>query len=212
MKKFEETFSDVKQYFVGKVAEHGVTAKGLDWKNEAAQQIFLEPVTRILPQSGAFSVLDYGCGFGVLYDALTEQKRDFTYTGYDVAEVTVDAAKAQHASAANAVWTSDGAVLTPADYLISSGIFNVRLQHTDEEWKAFILETLHSFDRLAVKGFAFNMLTSYSDKEFMKDYLYYSEPMFFFDYCKRHFSKYVALLHDYPAFAFTILVRKDVQA
>ncbi len=57
-------------------------------------------------------------------------------------------------------------------------------------------------------GFAFNALTSYSDIEFRRDDLYYADPLFWFDYCKTNISKYVALLHDYPEYDFTIIVRK----
>ena len=57
-------------------------------------------------------------------------------------------------------------------------------------------------------AFSFNLLTKYSDKEFMQDYLYYADPLFYFDYCKRNYSKNVALLHDYYQYDFTILVRK----
>ena len=42
----------------------------------------------------------------------------------------------------------------------------------------------------------------------MKDHLFYADPCFFFDHCKKHFSKNVALLHDYGMYEFTILVRK----
>ncbi|MNE88029.1 hypothetical protein D3C80_1852890 [compost metagenome] len=58
------------------------------------------------------------------------------------------------------------------------------------------------------KGFSFNCLTSYSDLEYMRDYLYYGDPCFYFDYCKRAFSGQVALLHDYGLYEFTLLVRK----
>ena len=54
------------------------------------------------------------------------------------------------------------------------------------------------------------MLTKYSDKEYMRDNLYYADPLFIFDYCKRNFSKQVALLHDYGLYEFTILVKKDI--
>jgi len=40
--------------------------------------------------------------------------------------------------------------------------------------------------------------------------LYYADPGFFFDYCKTHFAKNVALLHDYGLYDFTILVRKQL--
>ncbi len=56
---------------------------------------------------------------------------------------------------------------------------------------------------------AFNLLTSYSDKDMMRPDLYYGDPLFYFDYCKRNFSQNVALLHDYGLFEFTILVKKN---
>ncbi len=37
-----------------------------------------------------------------------------------------------------------------------------------------------------------------------------SMTLFFFDYCKRNFSKNVALLRNYGLYDFTVLVRKDV--
>jgi hypothetical protein len=39
--------------------------------------------------------------------------------------------------------------------------------------------------------------------------LYYGDPCFLFDYCKRHFSKNIVLLHDYNLYDFTLIERKD---
>jgi hypothetical protein len=72
----------------------------------------------------------------------------------------------------------------------------------------YILETLEKINALSVKGFSFNILTSYSDKEYMKDNLFYADPLFFFDYCKKNFSKNVSLLHDYDLYEFTLLIKK----
>ena len=94
------------------------------------------------------------------------------------------------------------------DYVLASGVLNVRQSHTDLEWWDYVVTTLIKFDSLATKGFAFNMLTSYSDQDKMRDYLYYANPGKVFELCKQRFSKQVALLHDYPLYEFTILVRK----
>jgi len=40
--------------------------------------------------------------------------------------------------------------------------------------------------------------------------LYFGDPLLYFDFCKRNFSRNVALLHDYGLYDFTILVRKDI--
>jgi hypothetical protein len=62
---------------------------------------------------------------------------------------------------------------------------------------------------LSRRGFAFNALTSYSDRDKQRDDLYYADPLHWFDHCKKHYSRYVSLLHDYPLFEFTILVTHD---
>jgi len=42
----------------------------------------------------------------------------------------------------------------------------------------------------------------------MKEELFYADPLYFFDLCKKNFSRNIALLHDYYEYDFTILVRK----
>ena len=51
------------------------------------------------------------------------------------------------------------------------------------------------------------MLTTYSDADKQRDDLFYADPLRVFDICKQRFSPRVALLHDYPLYEFTIIVR-----
>jgi hypothetical protein len=95
-----------------------------------------------------------------------------------------------------------------ADYGIASGIFNVRLGRNDAEWSQYLQLTLDLINETSRDGFAFNCLTSYSDKDKMRNYLYYADPCQLFDLCKRRYSRQVSLLHDYGLYEFTILVRK----
>jgi hypothetical protein len=61
-----------------------------------------------------------------------------------------------------------------------------------------------------VRGFAFNMLTLYSDVEKRAMHLHFADPLRYFDLCKRNYAHYVTLLHDYPLYEFTILVKKKL--
>ena len=74
------------------------------------------------------------------------------------------------------------------------------------------MQTLRNMDKLCSKGFSFNMLTKYSDTDRMAERpdLFLGDPLLYFDFCKRNFSRDVALLHDYGLYDFTILVRKDI--
>lgn len=71
-----------------------------------------------------------------------------------------------------------------------------------------VLQTLRTLGRISRCAFVFNMLTSYADPERMRPDLYYGNPSFFFDHCKRQIAPHVALLHDYGSYDFTIMVSK----
>lgn len=132
---------------------------------------------------------------------------DVDYRGFDVSDAMVDAARARHQGSRSA-FTSEVAELQTAAFAVASGIFNVKLHHSAAQWRAYVLETIGSLDGLTTRGFAFNMLSTYSDPEKRRDDLFYADPCEMFDLCKRRFATRVALLHDYPLFEFTVLVRK----
>lgn len=126
-------------------------------------------------------------------------------TGFDVSEEMITQARNLSPSYR---FTSDEGELSPHDYVVASGVFNVKLDIPSQEWEVYVKAHLHQLDSLSQKGFAFNILTSYSDPDRMKEYLYYADPCLYFDYYKKNFSKWVALLHDYGLWEFTFLVRK----
>lgn len=199
---------NVKDFYSTHLSQFGTTAQGVGWKNEEAQQIRFEQLAKVLPKNEPFTVNDLGCGIGGLADFLEKKFQSFTYYGYDILDEMISLAKANHhASNIEFHKVEKAADMKHADFTIGCGIFNMRDTISDKQWLEYIVESIHEMHRKSTKGFAFNALTIYSDKEFMKPELYYSDPLFLFDYCKKNFSKNVALLHDYYQYDFTILVR-----
>jgi hypothetical protein len=134
---------------------------------------------------------------------------DARYCGYDVSATMLEHGRREHEDPPRVEFVDRETDLELADYTVASGIFNVRLDVSDENWRAFVESTLERIAEISTKGFAFNMLTSYSDAEKMRADLYYGDPRWFFDHCKRKFSRNVALLHDYALYEFTMIVRLD---
>ena len=207
--ELNETLRRVEEYHRAKFREHGPTPKGLDWNNRERQERSFEQFERLLPRE-TFSIVDYGCGFGDLAPYLERRGYDFTYTGYDLTKDNLSAAIRAHGSPGRRDFVESDRDLPVADFAVASGVMNLRYDLSDEAWTDYVLELVHKLDSLTTSGFGFNMLTSYSDPDRMRPELYYGDPCFFFDYCKRRLAKDVALLHDYGAYEFTILVRKAV--
>jgi SAM-dependent methyltransferase len=207
----KELLNKVNEYYSKRILEHGATPQGVDWNGVESQNIRFEQLMKIAESSKAeFSLLDFGCGYGGMLDFLNPVYGNrLSYTGLDISEEMIKVAKEKYSNHGDfyKVLPNDFKV----DYLVASGVFNVRQDTSDEQWWDYIINTLNQFDQLASKGFSFNVLTSYSDKPFMRDYLYYANPERLFNYCKTHYSRQVALLHDYPLYEFTILVKKEDQ-
>lgn len=207
----ELILQDVNRYYSSKVKEFGVTPQGVDWNGSVSQELRFEQLMKAVPAEARqepFSLNDIGCGYGALLSYLQQQGLQADYHGFDVSAAMIDAALKEHVNVPAAVFEVSDACSRVADYSVASGIFNVRQETPHDAWEAYICGVLESMDACSRKGFAFNCLTSYSDLEYMRDYLYYGDPCFYFDFCKRKFSGQVALLHDYGLYEFTLLVRK----
>jgi SAM-dependent methyltransferase len=205
-----DILGDVAGYYSGKVAAHGATPRGVDWNGAESQTLRFEQLCRIIGAREAFSVNDLGCGYGALFDFLAARHKTFSYLGIDVSADMVESGRQRLSAAPGARFIQASEPDRTADYGIASGIFNVRLECPDATWAAHVYATLDVLDRTSKAGFAFNCLTSYSDADKMRDYLYYPDPCALFDHCKRRYARDVALLHDYGLYEFTILVRKQL--
>jgi SAM-dependent methyltransferase len=190
--------------------QFGPTARGADWNSRQSQELRFSQLTRIIVPKSRFSVIDYGCGYGALIPFLLRRFSAFQYLGFDWSAAMIAEATRLYGQLRNCRFVTGGELSEKADYTVASGIFNVKLDHPEPVWKEYVIDTLHRMDGLSEAGFSFNILTGYCDPEYKRSDLFYADPCFFFDYCKRKFSKQVALLHDYGLYDFTILVRKEV--
>ncbi len=198
----------VKGYFAEKLETFGPTHRGVDYNSTESQEIRFAQLIKVIDASQKYSLLDFGSGYGGMYDYLIRLGHKVHYVGYDIAEPMVLKGRELHPNNPDCWFTSDLDDIPLLDYAVVSGTFNMKLDSDFDSWTKIVLTALHQMDARASKGFSFNMLTKYSDVDRMRPDLYYADPLFFFDYCKKNFSKNVALLHDYNLYDFTILVRK----
>ena len=208
MSSTDQILKKVDEYYSNKIQNYGATARGVDWNTKDSQFLRFEKLLQIVDHDLSFSILDFGCGYGALAEYLDATKKQFSYHGFDISKEMIKIANETHKLKTPGTFLSKATDLKVSDYVVASGIFNVKVGSSSDDWETYIRMTLSELNRLSSVGFAFNILTLYSDLEKRSESLYYADPSIWFDYCKRNFSKKVALLHDYPLYEFTILVRK----
>jgi len=210
MEQVESRVAEHAESYYGELLDqHGPTPLGMGWNSPEAQEVRFDKLLKIRESCGTdgpISINDFGSGFGGLVGYLLRLGEPFVYTGYDVAPNMVQEGRRLYSGMDNVTFTSRLEDVAPADFTVASGVLNLKLETPDDEWRTYVVETLDRMAAVSTRGFAFNMLTSYSDPDRMRDDLYYADPCFFFDHCMRRFSRRVALLHDYELFDFTMLV------
>jgi SAM-dependent methyltransferase len=199
----------VSRYYQGKLREHGATSRGVDWRDETSHALRHEQFLYLLGDDHDATIGDLGCGYGHFLPFLRKHGFNGTYTGYDVAPEMVAEAKRQHGESPAIQWRVSGRPSEQHDYIIASGIFNVRQQVDDEKWTGYIFNTIDEMAAASSRGFAFNILTLVSDPEYRRPDLYYADPARFMQHCIQKYGRLVAVLHDSGLYEFTLIVRKS---
>lgn len=196
----------VAEHYERRLAEHGATARGMDWKDEASQALRFRMLCAVCDLSGR-SVHEVGAGAGHLLDHLREHGIACDYSGSDLSPAMVAAAKQRHPDAGFAVLDPLDGALPRADVVVCSGVFHVKLDAEDEAWWEFVeamLRRMWSACRVAI---AFNLITDQVD--FRVPELFYADPERTLAFCRRELSRHVALRHDYPLYEYTVGVRRE---
>ncbi|MGE0822671.1 MAG: trans-aconitate 2-methyltransferase [Candidatus Binatia bacterium] len=207
---WETILQQTAAYYTAKIQEHGATARGVDWNSTESQSMRFQQLLRLcLDTSRPFSINDIGCGYGALVDYLQACHYRFSYAGVDLSTAMIQVATERYLHDSRCQFFTTFSALPVADYSVASGIFNVKLSTPDGEWITYMAAMLDQLASVSSLGFAFNVLTQYSDAERQRPDLYYADPRFWFDHCQQRYSRWVALLHDYGLYEFTILVRRE---
>ena len=193
-------------YYERKLAEFGATARGVDWNSRESQYLRFAQLLRVA-EGQPIAVNDYGCGYGALATYLREHGDDFEYCGYDAAPGMIAAAQQIAAGDPRCTFTASRAALAPRAFTVASGVFNVKQQAADERWWQYVADTLDDMASVSRQGFAANFLTSYSDADRKRPDLFYPDPSDVLRHCLTRYSRRAAVLHDYPLYEFTVLVR-----
>ena len=199
---------------VSSIVEHyeACLTRGLDsgqrvgWRDSDSQVIRFEIFDLLMSGSRFESVCDFGCGAGDFLTFLRQSGFQGTYVGVDASKEMVNRACLSHQGDNGAQFYVD---LTPvnADFVVASGVFNVRLRQKSSDWTAYMRRTVSDMWTKCKVGIVFNVLSTVSDPGRRRDDLFYLEPTELIQ-MGLELSPDVRFAHHYGLFDSTIAVLK----
>ena len=198
----------VEGYYSAKLQTHGPTPAGVDWNSSDSQRSRFAQLMRIMEVLSAIprSINDFGCGYGALVDYI-DTSAGMSYAGYDISKKMIDEARRIYGENKDRYFTSSLSEVPVSDVSVASGIFNVRLDASDEAWTAHVWQTVSTIRSRTSSGMAMNFLSlTRSDPHRRRADLYYADPEAVAQECVRRFGGDAHVLEDYGLWEFTLLV------
>lgn len=192
------------------LATHGTSTAALGWRDADVQRRNFAAVSQIFHhESGPFTLHEVGCGLGHYADFLAEYFPNAIYSGSDIVPEMVE--RTHHRRPGLSVEVRDVISAPPpqADYVVESGIFNLRMDQSPDEWWSFVRQMLRAMFSFAKKGLAANFLTSQVD--WTREFGYYQNPAEALTFAMTELSRFAEIRHAYYPWEFTLLVYRIPQ-
>ncbi|NQZ99274.1 MAG: class I SAM-dependent methyltransferase [Myxococcales bacterium] len=203
---FNHLVAPVVAHYERSLARHGPTAEGMDWKDSESQALRFEVLAGVCPLEGR-NVLEVGCGAGHLFDHLRARHPGVAYAGVDISAAMIEAARTRHPEATfHCADLLGGDSLEPADVVMSSGVFHVKLDVGDAEWAEYVRKSLDRLYAHCTVALAFNLMSDRVD--YRNEKLHHANSDDVVAYCRSELSPFVTLRQDYPLYEFTVYVHR----
>jgi SAM-dependent methyltransferase len=203
-------YGDLIEYYNALLDNHGFSAKAVAWRDEPFQQFRFASIAQAFEhERGSFSVYEVGCGLGHLRDFLRLHFPKASYSGADINPKMIERALERDPDLAVEHRDIVKDPPPPADYVVASGIFNLRMQHSDEAWESIVRSVLKAMYASAKRGIAANFLTSHVD--WKREIAYHQDPARTLHFALTELSRFAEIRHAYYPWEFTLVVYREAR-
>ena len=189
--QYHEIFKNIINSYNKQSDLYGISPKGVFWQSELTQNSRFESLLKIIHKKDyhkPFTITDFGCGYGALYDFI--QKYEFMknckYYGYDIVPKFINKAKTIHQKQ-NLICSDK--MLIKTDYTIISGTFNFSSSINVNKWEEYVYNSLDYSLKNTKFALALNLL---KDKHtIIKKNLFFTTPQKISDFCKNYGETFI---------------------
>jgi len=197
-------------YYENTLKMHGNNFRGMNWSSSKSQYLRFEQLCKIGVLKNN-TLHDLGCGNGELLIFLKKNKIRFkSYLGTDISNIMIKLCEKKFSKEKKTSFKTidinkiNNIKIT--DYVIASGIFNIKNNISSKVWKIYVFNTILKMFKFAKKGIAFNLMTfdtTYRDKK-----IFYLSADEILRFLRKKVSKKIIINHSYNLWEYTVFVYK----
>ena len=212
MKKID--YEVIFKHYEKTLIKHGATHKGMDWPEaedlDKRFKVMLGIMDRNRQDQKAFSLLDLGCGVGLMVDYIEEPglENQIEYFGVDISEKMVLMAKdrwQEHSFEARDIFLNP---LPPNsyDFVTMNGVLTEKVSLSQEEMLVFAKNIIKEAYLTCKFGVAFNVMSTHVD--WTREYLFHWSLDSLFEFLTKEVSRNIVVRMDYGLYEYTVYVFK----
>lgn len=164
------------------------------------------PITSFI-NHGTQSLLDYGCGIGLLYNYIKLNGWSIDYTGYDITPSFIKSCEFNCPDGDFKLIEPDQEIHQMFDIVFASGVFNLKSSNSDINSKEY------TFDRIAKLFEATNnvlICDFLSDNvDYRQDGAQHFSASDIASFCQQRLTRKFMIRHDILPYEFTLIAFKD---
>jgi SAM-dependent methyltransferase len=206
-------YYDLAKHYEKCLAEHNASYKGVDWPNEQdLVKRFEVALEGMRPsESGRVSILDLGCGIGLLVDHLKKKGviDDYEYWGIDISEKMVTVAGERHAQQRFEVRDILRRPLPSgsADFVLMNGLLTEKTTLSGEVMEDFARRMIKAAFDTCRHGIAFNVMSTHVD--WTRDDLFHWPLDSMADFLVAECSRNIVVRMDYGLYEYFVYVYRE---
>lgn len=201
------SYLKIADYYNKAFNKYGDTPEGLAWDNQINLNKRYEVMFDIIKQHNS-TILDFGCGYGGLYEWILANKKPVEYVGLDINKEALKIAKEKYPKT---IWIDSDIHKNifdlNFDYIICNGTFTVKDILTQEEMTNFMCNTLEKLWAKTNKGIAFNVMSKLVDWE--RNDLFHVSLDQLGQWLIDNLSRNFVIRNDYGLYEYTVYVYKN---
>jgi 2-polyprenyl-3-methyl-5-hydroxy-6-metoxy-1,4-benzoquinol methylase len=188
--------SRARDRYDSRIKEHGFTIESLGWGEEKQQEYRFSQVLKNIDLKG-LTIIDFGCGYGDLYNYLNSKKIDFaSYTGIDINNNFIEEAQNRYQGVSFIHIESENDLPDlQADVVIMLGLLNYN--HQDINKLDYAKHLISKASSISSSIICCDFISSIRDDSYEREeWIYYYQPADVFDIAL-NFSTNFKIDHSY---------------